>query len=160
MYDPTPDGIRPSLSLTPLFADEPGPAPLFPVDHELVVGDPPSLQDALCAAALLWCTHTAWPTVRAIAECAGIAASSVLWPYGTVEQMRSALIRAERGALAALLSEHGGDLPAAVDERIDQLARHDPRLSRLPLLAALACGVHDASELAALAGAVRALPAA
>jgi len=33
VYDPTPDGIRPSLSLTPLFADEPGPAPLFPVDH-------------------------------------------------------------------------------------------------------------------------------
>lgn len=148
-----------SATLTPLF-DGYEADPLFPVDPELVVADPPSLQDGLCAAALLWCTHSSWPTVRAIASCAGIAASSVLWPYGSVEQMRLALIRSERAALASLVEDHGGDLPLAVDERTEQLCGHDLRLSKLPLLAALAAGVHDATELAVLAGAVRSLPAA
>lgn len=148
-----------SATLTPLF-DGYEAAPLFPIDPELVVADPPSLQDALCAAALLWSTHSAWPTVRAIAACAGIAASSVLWPYGSIEQMRLALISAERTALATLVEDHGGDLPLAVDARTEQLCAHDVRLSKLPLLVALAAGVHDATELAVLAGAVRSLPAA
>ena len=74
--------------------------------------------------------------------------------------MRLALIRAERAALATLIEDHGGDLPLAVDERTEQLCEHDLRLSKLPLLAALAAGVHDATELAVLAGAVRSLPAA
>ena len=148
-----------SATLTPLF-DGYEAAPLFPVDPELVVADPPSLQDGLRAAALLWCTHSTWPTVRAIAACAGISGSSVLWPYGSTEQMRLALIRAERAALAALVEDHGGDLPLAVDERTEQFCEHDPRLSKLPLLVALAAGVHDAAELAVLAGAVRSLPAA
>lgn len=148
-----------SATLTPLF-DGYGAAPLFPVDPELVVADPPTLQDGLCAAALLWCTHSSWPTVRAIAACAGISGSSVLWPYGSLEQMRLALIRAERAALASLVEDHAGDLPLAVDERIGQLCGYDLRLSKLPLLVALAAGVHDAAELAVLAGAVRSLPAA
>ena len=70
-----------SATLTPLF-DGFAAAPLFPVDPELVVADPPSLQDGLRAAALLWCTHSTWPTARAIAACAGISGSSVMWPYG------------------------------------------------------------------------------
>ncbi len=148
-----------SATLTPLF-DGFEAAPLFPVDPELVVADPPSLQDGLCAAALLWCTHSTWPTVRAIAACAGISGSSALWPYGSTEQMRLALIRAERSALAALVEDHGGDLPLAVDERTEQLCEHDLRLSKLPLLVALAAGVNDAAELAVLAGAVRSLPTA
>ena len=148
-----------SATLTPLF-DGYEAAPLFPVDPELVVADPPSLQDGLCAAALLWCTHSTWPTVRAIAACAGISGSSVLWPYGSIEQMRLALIRAERAAIATLVEDHGGDLPMAVDERTELLCAHDLRLSKLPLLVALAAGVHDAAELAVLAGAVRSLPAA
>ena len=143
-----------SATLTPLF-DGCQATPLFPVDPELVVADPPSLQDGLRAAALLWCTHSRWPTVRAIAACAGISASSVLWPYGSIEQMRLALIAAERAALASLVADHGGDLPLAVDERTEHLGGHDPRLTKLPLLAALAAGVHDATELAVLAGAVR-----
>ena len=147
-----------SATLTPLF-DGFEAAALFPVDPELVVADPPSLQDGLCAAALLWCTHSTWPTVRAIASCAGISASSVLWPYGSIGQMRLALIRAERAALATLVEEHG-DLPLAVDERTEQLCGYDLRLSKLPLLVALAAGVHDATELATLAGAGRSLPAA
>lgn len=156
----TPDGARPSLSLAPLPGLEPDEA-LFPVDPELVVANNrPSLQKGLRAAALLWCTHSAWPTVRAIASCAGISASTVLWPYGTIDAMRHALVRAERAALTALVERHAGDRAAAVAERVDVLAAHDPRLSKLPLLAALAAGVHDAAELAALAGAVRALPAA
>lgn len=148
-----------SATLTPLF-DGFEAAPLFPVDPELVVADPPSVQDGLCAAALLWATHSTWPTVRAIAACAGIPGSSVLWPYGSIEQMRLALIRAERTALATLVEDHGGDLPLAVDERTEQLCEYDLRLSKLPLLVALAAGVHDATELAVLAGAVRSLPAA
>ena len=155
----SPDGARPPLSLAPLPGLE-SEQPLFPVDPELVVGDPPSLQDGLRAAALLWATHSSWPTVRAIAACAGISGSSVLWPYGTIDAMRHALIRAERTALGALVSEHGGDLAAAVAERVDVLAAHDPRLSRLPLIAALAAGVHDSDELATLAREVRQLPAA
>lgn len=154
---PFTDGTTP-FPLTPLFEhDEPD---LFPVDPELVVADPPSLQEVLSAAALLWCTHSQWPTVRAVAACAGVSGSSVLWPFGTSEQMRQALIAAERSALAALVTEHGGDLVAAVAERVRQLCSYDPRLSRLPLVAALAAGVHDGAELAALAGAVRSLPAA
>lgn len=148
-----------SATLTPLF-DGYHTAPLFPVNPELVVADPPSLQDGLCAAALLWCTHSTWPTVRAIASCAGIAPSSVLWPFGSVEQMRFALICAERAALASLVEDHAGDLPMAVDARTEHLSGHDPRLTKLPLLVALAAGVHDATELAVLAGAVRSLPAA
>jgi hypothetical protein len=151
------DDLSPS-NLTPLF-DVPALPPLFPVEPELVVHDPPSLQDSLTGAALLWCVHLQWPPVRAIAACAGVTSSSVLWPFGTIEQMRQALVRSERAALAALLEEHGGDLSAAVDERVDQLCAHDPRLSTLPLLAALAAGVHDATELACLAGAVRSVPA-
>ena len=147
-----------SATLTPLF-DGYESAPLFPIDPELVVADPPSLQDGLCAAALLWCTHSTWPTVRAIAACAGISGSSVLWPYGSIEQMRLALIRAERSALATLVEEHAGDLPLAVDERTADLCARDLRLSKLPLLVALAAGVHDAVELTVLAGAVRSLPA-
>ena len=154
-----PDGPRPSLSLAPLPGFEAA-EPLFPVDPELVVADPPSLQDGLRAAALLWCTHSAWPTVRAIAACAGISGSSVLWPYGTIEAMRNALVQAERTALARLVEEHDGDLSAAAAERADVLAVHDPRLSKLPLIAALAAGVHDPDELAALAREVRQLPAA
>ena len=84
----------------------------------------------------------------------------MLWPYGSIEQMRLALIRAERAALASLVEAHGDDLPLAVDERTEQLCGYDLRLSKLPLLVALAAGVHDATELATLAGAVRALPAA
>jgi hypothetical protein len=153
------DGTRPSLSLAPLPGFEPAQA-LFPVDHGLVVADPPTLQEGLRAAALLWCTHSAWPTVRAIAACAGIGASTVLWPYGSSDAMRHALVRAERSALATLIDEHGGDLATAVAERVDLLAAHDARLSRLPLMVALAAGVHDADELAALAREVRQLPAA
>ena len=97
--------------------------------------------------------------MRAIAACAGIAASSVLWPYGTVERMRHALINAERTALSTLVGANGGDLSAAVNERVASLAAVDPRLSKLPLLAALAAGMSDSDELALLAGAVRALPA-
>ena len=155
----SPDGPRPSLFLAPLpglEADE----PLFPVDPQLVVADPPSLQDGLRAAALLWCVHAAWPTVRAIAACAGISASSVLWPYGTIDAMRRALVHAERAALARLVEEHGGDVAIAADTRAADLATHDPRLTRLPLIAALAAGVHDPEELAALARAVRYVPAA
>lgn len=48
----------------------------------------------------------------------------------------------------------------AVDARTEQLSGYDLRLSKLPLLVALAAGVHDATELAVLAGAVRSLPAA
>ena len=155
----SPNGARPSLTLAPLPGMEAA-EPLFPVDPEFVVGDPPSLQDALRAAALLWCTHSVWPTVRAIAGCAGIAASTVLWPYGTIEAMRNALVRAERAALRSLVDEHNGDLAAAVAARAEALAAHDPRLSRLPLIAALAAGVHDSEELGALAGGVRSLPAA
>lgn len=153
------NGARPSLTLAPLPGMEAA-EPLFPVDPELVVADPPSVQEGLRAAALLWCTHSAWPTVRAIAACAGIAASSVLWPYGTIDAMRNALIRAERAALTRLIDEHDGDLPAAVTARVDALVWHDPRLSRLPLVVALAAGVHDPEELTALAGGVRSLPAA
>lgn len=155
----TPGGVRPSLSLAPLPGFEPEP-PLFPVDPETVVADPPTLQDALRAAALLWCTHTTWPTVRAIAACAEISASTVLWPFGTIEAMRHALVRAERTALAALVAAHAGDLPAAATERADALAAHDVRLTRLPLLVAIAAGVHDADELSALALVVRELPSA
>ena len=154
-----PDGSRPSLSLAPLPGFEAA-APLFPVEPELVVADPPSLQDGLRAAALLWCTHSAWPTVRAIAACAGISASSVLWPYGTIDAMRNALVNAERAALARLVEEHDGDLSAAAAERAELLAAHDARLAKLPLIAALAAGVPDADELAALAREVRQLPAA
>lgn len=153
------DGTRPSLSLAPLPGLEPAPS-LFPVDPELVVGDPPSLQDGLRAAGILWCAHSMWPTVRAIAACAGISASTVLWPYGTSDAMRHALVRAERSALGTLVDEHGGDLAAAVAERVELLAAHDPRLSTLPLIAALAAGVHDSDELAALAREVRQVPAA
>lgn len=158
----TPDGIRPSLTLAPLpgFEADPPLPPLFRVDPELVVADPPSLQDGLRAAALLWCAHSAWPTVRAIAACAGISASSVLWPYGTSDGMRQALVRAERAALAALVEEHDGGMAAAVAARVEVLAAHDPRLSKLPLIAALAAGVHDPAELSALARGVRELPAA
>lgn len=74
--------------------------------------------------------------------------------------MRHALVRAERAALAALVERHDGDRAAAAAERADLLATHGPRLSKLPLLAALAAGVHHAGELADLAGAVRELPAA
>lgn len=105
-------------------------------------------------------SSSTWPTVRAIAGCAGISATSVLWPYGSIEQMRLALIRAERAALASLVEDHGGDVPMAVDERTEQLSGYDLRLTKLPLLVALAAGVHDATELAVLAGAVRSLPAA
>lgn len=154
---PFTDGISP-FPVTPLFdLEEP---PLFPVDPELVVSDPPSLQEVLSAAALLWCTHTQWPTVRAIAACAGVSGSSVLWPFGSSEQMRLVLVSAERAALAGLVADHGGDLAAAADERVSQLCSYDVRLSRLPLVAALAAGVHDGDELATLAGAVRGLPAA
>ena len=153
------DGLRPSLSLAPRPGLEPAP-PLFPVDRTLVVADPPTLQEGLRAAALLWCTHSAWPTVRAIAACAGISAATVLWPYGTSDAMRHALVRAERSALRALIDEHGGALAAAVAERVELLATHDPRLSTLPLIAALAAGVHDSDELTALAREVRQLPAA
>lgn len=153
------NGARPSPSLALLPGME-ATEPLFPVDPELVVGDRPSLQEGLRAAALLWCAHSVWPTVRAIGACAGIAASTVLWPYGTADAMRSALIRAERTALADLLDEHDGDLAAAVASRVDALVAHDPRLSRLPLVVALAAGVHDPEELAVLAGVVRSLPAA
>ncbi len=153
------NGARSSLALGPLPGTEAA-EPLFPVDPELVVTEPPSLQDGLLAAALLWCTHSTWPTVRAIASCAGVAASSVLWPYGTIDAMRNALIRAERAALAELLDDHDGDLATAVAARVEVLAEHDPRLSRLPLLVALAAGVHDPEELAALALGVRSLPAA
>ena len=66
----------------------------------------------------------------------------------------------ERTVLSPVEEEIANALTNAVDERIDRLCAYDPRLSRLPLLAALASGVHDAAELAALAGAVRALPAA
>lgn len=59
-----------------------------------------------------------------------------------------------------MVDDHGGDLPLAVDERTEQLCAHDLRLSKLPLLVGLAAGVHDADELAVLAGAVRSLPAA
>lgn len=154
------DGDRLSVALTPLPGLAAEPAPLFPVDHRLVVAEPPSLQDTLGAAALLWCTHAAWPTVRAVAACAGVAASSVLWPFGTSEQMRHALIAAERAALDQLVDEHDGDLDAAVSARVEQLCTLDQRLSKLPLVAALAAGVHDAGELAVLAGAVRSVLAA
>lgn len=153
------NGARTSLTLAPLPGMEAA-EPLFAVDPELVVTEPPSLQDGLRAAALLWCTHSTWPTVRAIASCAGVAASSVLWPYGTIDAMRNALVRAERAALVELLADHDGDLAAAVAARVEALAAHDPRLSRLPLLVALAAGVHDPEELAALALGVRSLPAA
>ena len=153
------DGSRPSLSLAPLPGLEAG-KPLFPVDPELVAAERPSLQDGLRAAAVLWCTHSAWPTVRAIAACAGISASTVLWPYGTIEAMRHALVRSERAALAQLVEAHDGDLAAAVAERVDVLAAHDLRLTTLPLIAALAAGVHDADELAALAREVRQVTAA
>jgi len=154
----TSGGARSPLSLAPLPGFEPD-EPLFPVDPETVVADPPTLQDALRAAALLWCTHTAWPTVRAIAACAEISASTVLWPFGTIDAMRHALVRAERSALAALVERHAGDLGAAACERADALAAHDVRLTRLPLLSAMAAGVHDADELAALALVVRELAA-
>ncbi len=153
------NGVRPSLTLASLPGMEAA-EPLFPVDPEFVVGDRPSLQDGLRAAALLWCTHSVWPTVRAIAGCAGIAASTVLWPYGTIDAMRNALVRAERAALEGLLDAHDADLAAAVAARVEALVAHDPRLSRLPLIAALAAGVHDPDELAVLAGGVRFLPAA
>ncbi len=157
---PFTNGTVPSpFPLTPLFDHDEDP-PLFPVDPELVVSDPPSLQEVLSAAALLWCTHSQWPTVRAIAACAGVSGSSVLWPFGTSEQMRHALVSAERSALASLVADHDGDLAAAVAERVGQLCGYDVRLSRLPLMVALAAGVHDADELVALAGGVRALPAA
>lgn len=154
------DGGRPPLALTPFPDFGPEPAALFPVDQSIVVSEPASLQDTLAAAALLWCTHAAWPTVRAVAACAGVAASSVLWPFGTSEQMRHALITAERAALEQLVDDHAGDLEAAVRARVEQLCELDPRLSKLPLVAALAAGVHDAHELAVLAGAVRSVLAA
>ena len=50
-------GSRPSLSLAPLPGLEAG-EPLFPIDPELVAAGPPSLQDGLRAAAVLWCTHS------------------------------------------------------------------------------------------------------
>ena len=53
---------------------------------------------------------------------------------------------AERPALATLVEEHAGDLPLAVDERTEDLCARDLRLSKLPLLVALAAGVHDAVE--------------
>ena len=111
----SPDSPRPSLALAPLPGLE-AEEPLFPVDPQAVVADPPSLQEGLCAATLLWSTHSSWPTVRAIA--------------------------------------------AAAARRADVLAVHDVRLTRLPLIAALPAGVHDAQELAAFAGAVRHVPAA
>lgn len=149
------DDGRSPFALTPLPGVAAEPEPLFPVDPRLVVAEPPSLQDTLVAAALLWCTHAGWPTVSAIAACAGVSTSSVLWPFGTADQMRQALITAERAALEELTRAHDGDLPAAVDDRVEQLCVADVRLSRLPLIVAIAAGVHDPGELAVLAGAVR-----
>lgn len=155
MSTSTHDGGVRSLTLAPRPTFAADATPLFSVDHRLVESEPPSLQNVLGAAALLWCTHAAWPTVRAIAACAGVAASSVLSPFGTSEKVRQALLTAERAALAELVDAHHGDLEAAVEARVDQLCAFDPRLSRLPLVAALAVGVNDAGELAVLASGVR-----
>lgn len=151
-----PAGDRPALTLAmPSDAEEPERDVLFPVDPELVVLSPWCLQAPLRAAALLWCTHFTFPGVSAIGQCADVKPSTILWPYGTIHELRSSLVTAERAALAMLVESHDGDLAAAVEERVAALCEHDERLSKLPLVAALDAGVTDAAELAVLAGAVR-----
>lgn len=141
---------------TPVVAPTP---PLFPVERPMIVGASTVIDECLIAAGLLWSAHSTWPTVRAIAAVRDRTASSVLAPFGTVEHLRAVLIRAERKALADLVAS-GLSVAEAAAARVEQLESARPGLSRLPLVAALADGVTDPLELAALAGAVRPHPAA
>jgi hypothetical protein len=109
-----------------------------------------TLRLILTAAALLWCRGGTWPTVRAIADEAGVAPSTVLREVGTARALRQLLVACEREAFArAVRAGRSAGVPAraaarrAARERTAQWRAVHPDLVWLPFLAALADDVAD-----------------
>lgn len=143
--------------------DDSDTVPLFDVDPETVRSSPPSLQPVLLAAATLWCRTMTWPSVKDIAEAAGVSGSTSVWATGSTDQIRTALIEAERRTIAgqgnALVAVGRSGVDAFTDAfraRARTLAACDPALARLPLLAAMVLGdgMMTAAAMGALLGVI------
>lgn len=128
-------------------------SPTSGIDIASASQDQETQHRVLLEAAILWCVECRWPTAQEVARSAGVSESAVLEPYETVDDMRTALVHAERRCWRDCVERFHGDLALAANSRVSALVQLDPRLARLPLAAAFADGVDDAAEVLALAAA-------